>query len=45
MWWLLHAVVAHADVVLAAAGLWLTVLYGQRTCALLQGLVRRDNRK
>jgi hypothetical protein len=32
-------VVACASFVVAAASLWLTVFYGEETCALLKGLV------
>jgi hypothetical protein len=41
----LGAVVAYAGLGLAVVGVWLTWFYGQRTCALLKGLVRRDNRQ
>jgi hypothetical protein len=41
----LDAVVAYAGFAVAAVSLWLTWLYGERTCALLKGLVRHDNRK
>jgi hypothetical protein len=40
----LGAVVAYASFVVAVLGLGLTWVYGERTCTLLQGLVRRDNR-
>jgi hypothetical protein len=46
MWDRLDAVVAYAGFVVAAVSLWLTWLYGERTCALLKGLVvRHDNRE
>lgn len=41
----LDAVVAYAGFGLTIASLGLTWFYGQRTCALLTGLLRRDNRK
>jgi hypothetical protein len=37
------AAAAYAGLALTAVGLWLTWFYGQRTCALLKGLVRRDS--
>jgi hypothetical protein len=39
----LGAAVAFVRLVLTAVGVWLTVFYGQRTCALLKGLMRRDS--
>ena len=46
MWDRLDAVVAYAGFVVAAVSLCLTWLYGERTCALLKGLVvRHDNRE
>jgi hypothetical protein len=41
----LAAAAAYVGLGLTVVGLWLTVFYGQRTCALLQGLVRRDSHK
>jgi hypothetical protein len=41
----LSAAVAYAGLGLTVVGLWLTWFYGQRTCALLKGLVRRDSHK
>jgi hypothetical protein len=40
-----EAVVAYAAFGLTLASLWLTWFDGQRTRALLRGLLRRDNRK
>jgi hypothetical protein len=48
MWWPFDAVVASAGpigLVVAVASLWLTWFYGERTCALLKGLIHRDNPK
>jgi hypothetical protein len=39
------AVVAYAGFVVAVVSLWLTWFYGEQTCSLLRGLVRRDNPK
>jgi hypothetical protein len=39
----LPAAAAYVGLGLAAVGIWLTWLYGHRTCALLKGLVRRDS--
>jgi hypothetical protein len=39
------AVVAYAGFFVAVLSLWLTWFYGEQTCALLRGLMRRDNRK
>jgi hypothetical protein len=41
----LDAVVAYAGFGLTVVSLWLTWFYGQRTYALLTGLLRRDNRQ
>jgi hypothetical protein len=41
----LPAAAAYAGLGLTVVGLWLTWFYGQRTCALLKGLVRRDSHK
>jgi hypothetical protein len=41
----LDAVVAYAGLSLTAVSIGLTWFYGRRTCALLTGLLRRDNRQ
>jgi hypothetical protein len=41
----LSATVAYVGLGLTVVSIWLTWFYGQRTCALLKGFVRRDNRE